>query len=382
MRICLLSAVLWGLAGPISAKTITGSAGSKIEVTALENFEGAWAMTIMPDGRMLVTEQSGKLWLVGRDGKKLGKIGNLPSVTERGQGGFGDVILDPNFVDNKRVYISYVQRDEEDDNLSGAVVDRATLTLSARGGALVQREQIWIQSPKVTGNGHYGHRMAFSPDRAKDGGGYLYITSGERQKFTPAQNMDMNLGKVVRINSDGSVPENNPFAEQGGVTSEIWTLGHRNPLGIDFDAAGRLWVHEMGPRHGDELNHITRSSNYGYPTVSNGDHYSGVEIPDHDTNPIFKKPAAFWVPAISPAGFTIYDGEEFEDWKGDGFIGGLSSQALVRVEFKEGNRGPIAEEVERFEWGKRIREVETGLDGALYVLEDNDGRLLRITPKE
>lgn len=382
MRICLLSAVLWGLAGPIAAKTITGSAGSKIEVTALESFDGAWAMTIMPDGRILVTEQGGKLWLVGRDGKKLGKIGNLPSVTERGQGGFGDVILDPNFVDNKRVYISYVERDGEDETLSGAVVDSATVTLSARGGALVQRERIWTQSPKVTGNGHYGHRMAFSPDTAKDGGGYLYITSGERQKFTPAQNMDMNLGKVVRINSDGFVPEDNPFADQGGVTSEIWTLGHRNPLGIDFDAAGRLWVHEMGPRHGDELNHITRSSNYGYPTVSNGDHYSGVEIPDHDTNPIFKKPAAFWVPAISPAGFTIYDGELFEDWKGDGFIGGLSSQALVRVEFKEENRGPIAEEAERFEWGKRIREVETGLDGALYVLEDNDGRLLRITPKE
>jgi len=139
---------------------------------------------------------------------------------------------------------------------------------------------------------------------------------------------------------------------------EIGTLGHRNPLGIDFDAEGRLWAHEMGPRDGDELNHIVRSSNYGYPVVSNGKHYSGVEIPDHDTNPVFKAPAEFWVPAISPAGFTIYDSERFEAWRGNGFIG-----------------------AERYEWGNRIREVETGPDGALYILEDNDGRLLRITPK-
>ena len=381
MRAFLLSVAILSAASTASAKTVTGSAGSEIEVTELETFDGPWAMTTLPDGRFLVTEQGGTLWLVSRQGKKLGKIGNVPSVTERNQGGMGDVILDPDFKENKRVYISYVERDETDDSLSGAVVDRAVLTTSTRGGSLIKRERIWIQSPKMTGNGHYGHRMAFSPDTAKDGGGYLYITSGERQKFTPSQNMDMNLGKVVRINADGSVPEDNPFAAQSGVTKQIWTLGHRNPLGIDFDAQGRLWVHEMGPRHGDELNHITRASNYGYPIVSNGDHYSGTEIPDHDTNPVFKAPAEFWVPAISPAGFTIYDGSQFSDWKGDGFIGGLSSQALVRVEFEEGRRGPTSKEAERFEWGKRIREVETGLDGALYVLEDNEGRLLRITPK-
>jgi glucose/arabinose dehydrogenase len=378
---CFLLSTSLSFAGPAFAETISGSSGSEIEITELEQFDGAWAMTILPDGRMLVSEQAGTLWLVGRNGKKLGKIGNLPNVTERGQGGFGDVILDPDFVNNKRIYISYVERDAKDNALSGAVVDSATLTLSARGGALVKRERVWTQLPKVTGNGHYGHRMAFSPETAKDGGGFLYITSGERQKFTPSQNMDMNLGKVVRINADGSVPEDNPFADQGGVTKEIWTLGHRNPLGIDFDAKGQLWVHEMGPRDGDELNHITRSSNYGYPVVSNGKHYSGVDIPDHDTNPVFKAPAAYWVPAISPGGFTIYDGTRFEDWQGDGFIAGLSSQALIRVEFADGNRGPTAKEAERFEWGKRLREVETGLDGAIYVLEDNDGRLLRITPK-
>ncbi len=381
MRTLLLSVAILSLAGVAHAETVTGTSGSKIELTELAEFDGAWAMTMLPDGRMLVTEQSGTLWLLGRDGKKLGKIGNLPKVTERGQGGLGDIIIDPDFTKNRRIYISYVERDAIDDDLSGAVVERATLTLSARGGSLIQRERVWTQSPKVTGNGHYGHRMAISPATAKDGGGYLYITSGDRQKFTPAQNMDMNLGKVIRVNTDGTVPDDNPFIGQGGVTEQIWTLGHRNPLGIDFDSEGRLWVHEMGPKHGDELNQIIRSSNYGYPIVSNGDHYSGVEIPDHDTNPVFKSPAEFWVPAISPAGITIYDGTQFSDWVGDGFIGGLSSQALVRVEFKDGNRGRTAKEAERFEWGKRIREVETGIDGALYVLEDNDGRLLRLTPK-
>ena len=381
MRALLLSAAIFSFAGLAHAKTITGTSGSKIEVTELETFDGAWAMTMLPDGRMLVTEQSGTLWLLGRDGKKLGKIGNLPSVTERNQGGMGDIILDPDYADNKRVFISYVERDGKDNSLSGAVVDRAILRLSARGGSLVQRERVWTQSPKVTGNGHYGHRLAFSPENAKDGGGFLYITSGERQKFTPAQNMDMNLGKVVRVNADGTIPDDNPFVGAGGVTEEIWTLGHRNPLGIDFDAQGRLWVHEMGPKDGDELNHIVRSSNYGYPVVSNGDHYSGVKIPDHDTNPVFKAPAEFWVPTIAPAGFTIYDGSQFSDWQGDGFIGGLRSEALIRVEFEEGNRGPAAKEAERFDMGHRIREVETGLDGAIYVLEDNDGHLLRITPK-
>ncbi len=381
MRSLLLCAALLSISVAAQAETVKGTTGSEIVLTELAQFDGAWAMTFIPDGRLLVTEQSGALWLVGRDGKKLGKIGNVPDVTERGQGGLGDIIVDPDFTKNRRIYISYVERDTNDETLSGAVVERATLTLSARGGSLIKRERVWTQSPKMTGNGHYGHRMAFSPETAKDGGGYLYITSGDRQKFTPAQNMDMTLGKVIRLNPDGSTPEDNPFADQAGVTGQIWTLGHRNPLGVDFDEQGRLWVHEMGPRHGDELNHIVRASNYGYPIVSNGNHYSGVEIPDHDENPVFKAPSAFWVPAISPAGFTIYDGSQFSDWKGNGFIGGMSSQALVRVEFDEGKRGPTAKEAERFEWGKRIREVETGLDGALYVLEDNDGRLLKITPK-
>jgi glucose/arabinose dehydrogenase len=387
LRLLACSALCALLPATVLAQTsVTGTAGTTITMTELATFDGAWAMAFLPDGRALVAEQGGTLWLLNKRGAKIARIGNVPVVTERGQGGLGDIIVDPDFADNGTVYISYVGRDADNDKLSGAVVERATLSLTANGGTLSDRSVIWQQYPKVTGNGHYGHRMAIAPD------GHLFITSGERQKFTPAQNMDMNLGKVVRINTDGSIPEDNPFFAQGGVTQEIWSLGHRNPLGIDFDAGGQLWVHEMGPKHGDELNLIVRSENYGYPTVSNGDHYSGKEIPDHTDFPIFENPATYWVPAISPAGFVIYDGTLMEDFTGDGFIGGLSSQALVRVVFdkdkisgvsdsvsKSDRRTTIATEAERFEWGKRIREVEQGPDGALYVLEDNEGRLLKLT---
>jgi len=390
MRNALLSslALTLALAVPTFAQTsVTGTAGTTISMQELATFDGAWAMAFLPDGRALVTEKKGTIWLLNKRGTKIGRIGNVPTVDERGQGGLGDIIVDPDFADNGLVYLSYVERDSKRDRRSGAAVERATLNLTSNGGTLSEREVIWRQFPKVTGNGHYGHRLAISPD------GYLFITSGDRQKFTPSQNMDMNLGKVIRINKDGSVPDDNPFAAQGGVTSQIWSLGHRNPLGIDFDADGGLWVHEMGPKHGDELNRIIRSENYGYPVVSNGDHYSGKEIPDHSDNPVFEDPAAYWVPAISPAGFVIYDGDLMSDFKGDGFIGGLSSQALVRIVFDKDKveavsdspsmtdmRRTIAVEAERFEWGKRIREVEQGPDGALYVLEDNDGRLLKLTP--
>ncbi|MDP6881302.1 MAG: PQQ-dependent sugar dehydrogenase, partial [Alteromonas macleodii] len=310
-----------------------GSKGTTVTGNVQASFDNPWAMTFLPDGHSLVTEKAGTLWLLDENQQKRFAVSNVPSVTARGQGGLGDVIIHPDFASNNTIYISYIERDEKDDAFSGAVIERATLTLSDSGAKLTDRELIWRQSPKVTGNGHYSHRMAFSPD------GHLFITSGERQKFTPAQNMAMNLGKVLRLNDDGSVPENNPFYGQGNVTEQIWTLGHRNPLGIDFDEKGNLWAHEMGPRHGDELNIIERGRNYGYPAVSQGDHYSGVKIPNHEDYPIFKSPELAWVPAISPAGFIIYKGDKFSDWKGNGFIGGLSSKALVRVAFNKDDEG-------------------------------------------
>lgn len=357
---------------------ITGTDGVKLSATPLESFDSAWAMAFLPDGRAVVTEKSGNVWLISAEGKKLGKIANAPTVRARGQGGMGDFILHPDFASNGTVFLSYVERDVDDDSLSGAAVERATLTLTDEGGELSNREIIWRQAPKVKGNGHYGHRLAVSPD------GHLFISSGERQKFNPAQNMAMNLGKIIRINQDGSVPEDNPFYGNGTIADQVWTLGHRNPLGIAFDSEGRLWEQEMGPKGGDELNLIVRSQNYGYPAVSEGDHYNGTKIPNHASVPTFEAPAVAWVPAISPAGLMFYEGDRFADWKGDAFIGGLSSQALIRVTFEPDAEGGLkASEAARYEWGKRVREPEQGPDGAIYVLEDREGgRLLRLMPAE
>lgn len=191
----------------------------------------------------------------------------------------------------------------------------------------------------------------------------------------------MNLGKIVRLNDDGSVPADNPFQDDGDIAKQIWTLGHRNPLGLAFDTQGRLWNHEMGPQGGDELNLVERGKNYGYPTVSNGDHYDGRDIPDHATRPEFAAPKAWWNPVISPAGLVFYSGDVFPDWTGDAFIGGLSSKALVRIEFD----GDTAREAARYDMGQRIREVEQSPDGALWLLEDQSdgsgGRLLKLAPK-
>jgi aldose sugar dehydrogenase len=343
------------------------------ETTVIADFDEPWAMAFLPDGRLLVSEKRGALKLFDPKGATH-EITGVPEVEYGGQGGFGDVVLHPDFASNQLVYFSYAEPGEG--NAAGAAVARAKLELAATGGQLADMEVIWRQNPKVGGRGHYGHRIAFDDD------GYLWISSGERQQFDPAQQMEKNLGKILRLNDDGTVPSDNPFANEGGTTAQIWSLGHRNPLGLAFDGNGRLWNVEMGPRGGDELNLVERGANYGYPIVSNGDHYDGRNIPDHDTNDAFKAPAAFWNPVISPSSLMFYSGSEFPEWQGDAFIGGLSSKSLVRIEFN----GESAREAERFDMDARIRAVEQGPDGAVWLLEDEDdgseGRLLRLSMKE
>jgi glucose/arabinose dehydrogenase len=309
-----------------------------------------------------------KLYSIGAG--TTGDITGVPEVAYGGQGGLGDVVLHPDFARNNLVYLSYAESSPR--GPAGAAVARARLVLNeSGGGALENLEVIWRQEPKVEGAGHYGHRIAFSSD------GFLYISSGERQKFTPAQDMQQNLGKIVRLNDDGTVPADNPFADRGGVTAQIWSLGHRNPLGLAFDGQGRLWNVEMGPSGGDELNLVQRGANYGYPIVSNGDHYDGRNIPDHPTRPEFAAPAAFWNPVISPSSLLFYSGSEFPDWQGDAFIGGLSSTSIVRIEFGSGG---TAREAARYRMSARIRALEQGPDGALWVLEDGRGAaLLKLT---
>ena len=346
------------------------------DVEVVADFEQPWAMAFLPDGGMLVTEKEGKLLIVATDGTVQHEVSGLPEVAYGGQGGMGDVTLHPDFADNGMIYISYAE--EGGRNRFGAVVGRGTLDLST--GTLSEYEIIWSQAPKTSGRGHYGHRIVFSPD-----GEHLFISSGERQKFNPAQNMSMNLGKIIRLYPDGSVPDDNPFVSEGGVTAQIWTSGMRNPLGMDFDADGNLWEVEMGPAGGDEFQRIERGENYGYPTVSNGDHYSGRDIPDHSDGDGFRAPDIWWTPVISPSSMDFYQGAAFPEWQGSALISGLSSRALVRVTTDCASSSTGACEAERFDMGARIRSVVEGPEGNVWLLEDGgqrgEGRLLKLTPK-
>lgn len=350
------------------------------KVEPITAFDEPWAMVFLPSKQMLVTEKKGRMFVVDQSGNKRNVTG-LPDVGFGGQGGLGDVTLHPDFVNNGLVYISYVEAAA--DGSRGAAVGRGRIDLEGRRPALRDFDVIWRQYPKMDGYGHYGHRLLF------DDQGFLWITSGDRQKFTPAQDMQSNVGKVLRLNDDGSVPLDNPFVnyteanplvDNNGVYDEVWSLGHRNPLGIAQDLQGQLWVIEMGPLHGDELNLIRKGANYGYPHVSDGDHYDGRTIPDHDTRPEFEAPKISWVPAISPGHLAFVKGSGFKAWQGNALVSGLGSSALVRISVA----GESAQEVERYDMGARVRSAMEGPEGAIWVLEDergsSEGRLLKLTP--
>ena len=363
--LALLSSLMLGLSLPshpvLAAERI-------VDVQVVADLDKPWAMAFLPDGRILVTEKRGQLLLVTRDGAST-RVANVPEVAYGGQGGLGDVALHPDFASNGLIYLSYV---EEQSGRYGAVVARARLLFENAGAVLHDWDTVWRQDPKTPGRGHYGHRILFGPD------GYLWISSGDRQKFDPAQDMSANLGKILRLKDGGSIPVDNPFADQSGVSRQVWSLGHRNPLGLAFDQSGKLWSVEMGPQGGDELNLIQRAANYGYPVVSNGDHYDGREIPDHDTRAEFRAPVLSWTPVISPGDLIVYTGSEFPDWQGSALIAGLSAEGIVRV-ILDGDR---AQEIERIAMGARIRAVTQGPDGAVWILEDgrgeSRGRLLRL----
>jgi glucose/arabinose dehydrogenase len=364
------------------AANVAAQKAQPFEVEPITQFDEPWSMAFLPDGRMLVTEKKGNLLIVTQDGDKLPPVGGLPDVDYGGQGGLGDVALHPDFANNGMIYVSYAE--SGDGGTRGAAVARGRLVEGGRSPQLTDVEVIWRQYPKVLGRGHYAHKLLF------DDAGYLWISSGDRQKFTPAQDMQSNMGKLLRLHDDGSVPDDNPFVnyrdedafvDNEAVYGQIWSLGHRNPLGIALDLEGRLWEIEMGPAGGDELNLIERAANYGYPVVSNGKHYDGREIPDHDTHPEFNAPKITWTPVISPGELIVYGGDLFADWRGNAFAAGLSSQSIVRIELGDDS----AREVERYDMGARIRNVTEGPDGALWVLEDergsSRGRLLKLTPK-
>ena len=352
---------------------------------SVATFNEPWAMTALPTvnnepPKLLVTQKTGELFIVDTATGMKTAVTGIPKVAYGGQGGLGDIILAPDFATSNNIYISYVEAGKDaDSNKFGAKVIKATLTRSDTDTPILKAmTPIWEQFPKLKGQGHYSHRLLFSPD-----GKYLYISSGERQEKTPAQDMSVNLGKIIRLNPDGSAPADNPFAKDTSDTSiaaQFWTIGHRNVLGMAFDDKGRLWAHEMGPHGGDEFNLIEKGNNYGWPVVSNGRNYSGTDIPDHDTRPDFAAPKITWTPVISPSSMSIYKAGKYNDfpaWQDNALISGLSSKALIVVNFDKNNG---AAECYRYDMGERIRGV-LNVDGQVWLLEDGaNGRLLRLLP--
>ncbi len=347
-------------------------ADKPFKTSVIADFDSPWAMAFLPDGRMLVTEKAGEMLLFDpKNGTKI-PVAGIPKVDSEGQGALMDVVLAPQFASNGIVYFSFSEAGAGGKGVALATgkFDQASDGTTKLDGVKV----IFRGDPKVEGNGHYSGRIAFSPD-----GRYLFFTNGERQKFDPAQDPKSTLGKVLRLNLDGTPARGNPLSSKG-FNPAIWSYGHRNLLGIAFDGDGRLWEQEMGPEGGDEINLIKPGLNYGWPKASNGTHYDGRDIPDHKTGDGFEAPKVWWNPSISPAGLAYYTGAMFPQWKGSLFLGGLSSQALVRVKIN----GESASKADQWDMGARIREVEQGPDGALWVLEDgakgSQGRLLKLTP--
>ena len=369
MRSALLPLALIACAGNNAEPT--PSANRPFTTTVVADFDAPWAMTFLPDGRMLVTEKKGQLLLVSADGKDRQVVSGTLPVDSVGQGGLMDVVLAPGFAKNRLVYFSFSESGAGGKGVAlarGKLVEQPTLALE--GVEVLHRA-----TPYLSGNGHYSGRIAFSPD-----GKYMYYANGERQKFTPAQDPKMSLGKVLRLTLDGKPAPGNPLAAQG-FDPAIWSYGHRNILGLAFDAQGRLWEQEMGPEGGDEVNLIEPGKNYGWPRVSYGRNYGAPtdDIPDHKPGDGFEAPKVWWNPVISPGGLMIYSGKMFPQWRGDAFIGGLSSKALVRVDLN----GATAAKGDQWDMGARIREVEQGPDGAIWLLEDggrgSTGRLLKLT---
>jgi glucose/arabinose dehydrogenase len=396
IRLTAIAALFLATGAAASAQTpaapppdVVSSSSGNIRIERLATLEQPWGMTLLPDGRLLITEKPGRL-RVWANGQLSEPVQGVPRAFYRGpsdQGGLLDVEIDPDFARSGLVYLSYVEaaepqppgaQDEGDrrfgrsgpspDNVvRGGAVARGRL----EGNRLRDVQVIWRQEPKTVGRGHFGNRLVFAPD------GKLFITSGDRMRFDPAQDLASSLGKVVRVNKDGSAPGDNPFAGREGARADVWSYGHRNMLAAAIDAAGRLWVVEMGPLGGDELNLVQPGKNYGWPLVSNGDNYDNSMIPDHPSRRDLQAAVRTWSPVISPSGAIFYTGALFPSWRGHMLVGGLSSRSLVRLAF-DGERVAVEE---RIDMKRRIRDVIQAPDGTLLVIvDDMKGDLLRLSP--
>ena len=371
-------------------------------MTQVATFNLPWRIAFLPDGRMLITEKVGPVWLVTQQGEKT-PVANVPQVFYERQLGMQGVFLSPKYATDHNIYLTYAEPGEGGSSLALA---RAQLVLGEGKASLEGLQVLWRDMPKGKG-GQLGAQIAFSPD-----GQYLFLTVGERQRMTPAQDPNSALGKILRLTLDGKPAPGNPMAGKTGAASlplidppsdteaaktapvistytfpgpnltpsETWTTGHRTPYGLAFAPDGRLWEMEHGPRGGDELNLIEPGKNYGWPLVAYAVNYNGVPIPNPDTRPDLTKPVIYWTPVIAPGNLTFYNGTMFPQWKGSALIGGMATQTLNRVTF-DGKGG--ATPAERWSVGHRIRDVEVAPDGAVWLIEDaNPGGLFRVTPKQ
>ncbi len=381
-----------------TAQPTSGSAAA-FSTSPVATFDSPWAMDFLPGSNTaIVTEKPGRIWLVDLKTGHKRAVAGAPKVVVSSQGGLLDVKFSPAFASDRLVYFTYSEPSANGG--SGLALARARLSGEALGGLQV----LWRDAAGGEG-GQFGAIILFARD-----GQSLFLSSGERQRFTPAQDPSQPLGKILHLTLDGKSAPGNPLAGRVGAATvtitdpprdteaaksasgrtfrwpgpnltpaETWSTGHRNPYGLAFDADGRLWETEMGPRGGDELNLVERGKNYGWPLVSEGENYDGVPIPRHSTRRDVEPPKLYWVPSISPTSLMIYSGKLFPQWKGSGFIGTLTGPGVVRVTFS----GDSARKADAWDLGNRIRWVGEGPDGAIYLLEDGDGaRLLRLTPSQ
>ena len=333
-------------------------------VSEVASFNAPWALTFLPGsglpmtGMALVTEKGGSLWLVDTASGRKQQVTGVPPVKVAGQGGLGEVVAHPDFAGNQRIYLSFAEAGPN--GTSGAALGYGRLILDQGQPRIDGFKVIWRQSPKVDGDGHFSHRIAFAPD------GSMYVSSGDRQKMTPAQDPSGDLGKIIHMTPEGQ-----------RIGGHHYTMGHRNVLGLSFAPDGKLWATEMGPQGGDELNLIVQGRNYGWPRVSYGSHYGGGPIPDEHRGKGFEEPKLWWTPSVSPGSLLIYSGDLFPAWKGDALIGALSGQAFIRADID----GVQARKADQWDMGARIRAVDQGPGGEVFLLEDGPGgRLLKLMP--
>jgi glucose/arabinose dehydrogenase len=367
---CIIAIALILLVAPpgrAQVETVRTHAGPIAVETVTDGLVHPWGMAFLPGGGMLVTERPGRLRILGTDGRLSEPLAGVPRVFAQGQGGLLDVALDPEFVQNRLVYLSYAEPGPDG---ASTALGRGVLA----GNRIEGFQVIFRQEPKVSGPNHFGSRIVFAPD------GTLFLTLGERFKFDPAQDLSSGLGKIMRLNRDGSIPRDNPFVGRRDAQDAIWSYGHRNIQAAAINPqTGALWVAEMGPRGGDELNLPERGRNYGWPLVSWGTHYDGRPIPDPPTRPEFADAIKVWTPAIAPSGMIFYTGDLFPQWRGNALIGSLTRQALVRL----GVQGSQITGEEIIPLGARIRDVAQGPDGTIYLLTDHrNGRVLRLRPQQ